>query len=126
MADLSRKTRVASNTIRDVMVQFGKHDLLSEREKAALDLAKAVLTELAEAAGEAKDTVSAHEKRIREEEQARERAARIAVENSFDVSQAADLVAVLEWLRAAYDLRDLRDDVIKGREFNRLYRIRCA
>lgn len=124
MADLSRKTRIAANTIKAVMSQFGKHELLSEREKASLEMASSVLGQMADAASDAKDFVSDHAQRIKAEEEARDRTSRTWAEKVFDLSGTEMLVVATELFRDSYHLRSLRDDVIKNGEHSRLSEIR--
>lgn len=119
MAGLSRKTRLAANTIGEVREHFQKHDLLSEREKDALDLARSVLGALATAASEAKDSVVAHARRIRDQENERARVAHSAAKELLgDQASVADTVAILDWKKddwcgSFWAFQAFRKDVIQ-------------
>lgn len=108
MSDLSRKTNIASNTIRDLLKEFGQNELLSEREQAALALAGKVLTELASAAGDAKDMVRAKANAIKDEEEARNAAAKAAAFKEFgDSRPISDICAVMVWGKSRFALEDM-------------------
>ena len=111
MADLSRKTRVAANTLKSVTDQFGKHELLSAREKAALELARIVMGELADAASDAKDAVATHARATKEAEEARQRAAHIAAKNAFGEKMSPeDCIAVVAYT-SSYELGYMLDNL---------------